>query len=398
MKVQGVLFFSCLFCLAITSACSPPKATTPLPPDQITPEPYSSPIPAPTEPNSPTPSAPYPVELPATEQAFPSEFPAPTEQSAQVQSTEFIGVAIPVTEAPTESFFPNAATMEMVNACSFLKPDEVKSILLSQPSPALEQFADNESYGSYCRYLDDDGGLVVGIAKGTNPTSRFDLDMENIKTNPFFGQFEANGAKFYVAGGRISDSASQEYFVGVIIKNDSAAEVYIDEKNYKYDLNRENEILLRIAESLPSPSPDDVITNACLLLRPEEVGSYIPVPPQPKRETKNSGTERGSLCSYIRDDMEFDIGISSMPTLIDQFRSRLQSQMSQIPSLRNFSSSNADIYLMGGVNEQTGIGDTFEGVILKGDVAVSIFGKGDSFVYDFDRESFLLKNIAARLP
>ena len=129
--------------------------------------------------------------------------------------------------------------MEMVNACSFIKSDEVESIMSSQPSPTLEPYADEKSYGSYCRYLDDDGGMAVIIGKGNEPTYRFDPEMESVKSNPLFGHFSAEDASFYVAGGRLSDSTLQEYFIGVIIKNDTAAEIYIDEKNYIYDPKRE---------------------------------------------------------------------------------------------------------------------------------------------------------------
>jgi hypothetical protein len=408
MKVQGVFFFSCLVCLAVLSACSSPKVPTPLPPDQITPEPNSSPIPAPTEPNPPSPFAQNPFEFPATEQSFPSEIPAPTKQATSFQGTEFIGVAVPYDEAPTESFFPNAATMEMVNACSFIKPDEVKSIMSSQPVPTLEPYADEKSYGSYCRYLDDDGGMAVIVSKGNEPTYRFDPEMEYIKTNPLFGHFSVDEASYYVAGGRLSDNTSQEYFIGVIIKNDTAAEVYIDEKNYKYDRNRENKILMRIANSLPSETKTPVSTpftpnnefldDACHLIDPNEIMIYIPVPPSPIKETINSETEKGSICTYTSGEMELRFGFSYAPTLVDQFRSDLQTEISQNPSIRTFPWLNSEIFIAGGKNERSGIGEVFESVIIKGDFIVTLNGKGDSFVYDFYRESDLLKGIAARLP
>jgi hypothetical protein len=408
MKVQGVFFFSCLVCLAVLSACSTPKAPTPLPQDQITPDPLTAPIPAPTDSNPPTPFTPYPVELPATEQPFPSEFQAPTEQATPSQGTEFIGIAIPITDAPTESFFPNAATMEMVNACSFIKPFEVKSIMSSQPSPTLEPYADEKSYGSYCRYLDDDGGMAVIIGKGNEPTYRFDPEMESIKSNPLFGHFTAEEASFYVAGGRLSDSTSQEYFIGVIIKNDTAAEIYIDEISYIYDPKRETAILLRIANSLPSETKTPVSTpltpnnefleDACQLIDPNEIMIYLPVPPAPIIETINSETEMGSICTYTSGEMELRFGYSYAPTLVNQLRSDLQSEISQNPSIRTFTWLNSEFYLAGGKNERSGIGDAFESVIIKGDFVVTFNGKGDAFKYDFDRESELLKNIAARLP
>jgi hypothetical protein len=399
MKAQVVFFFGCLIFLASLSACSAPGKSTPTIPSSPIPSVDNPPTLLPTPiPPPEKPAVPVIDLTPAVEEAVELNVTPPVAIAIPEEITPQYGIAVAITEAPTESLFPNAATMETVNACSLIRPDEIKNIISSQAAPTLKPFADTESYGSYCVYLDDDGRMFVAIGKGNEPTSMFDLDLENIRNNPNFGHFEADGASIYVAGGRLDESTSQDYFIGVILKNDTAAEIYIDDKNYKYDQQRENTILLRIARSLPSASTSDVMTDACLLVKENEVAFYIPVPPKPKKELFDDEAGTGSACSYSSEQTDLEISIATMPGTIGQFKTSLQDQINQDPSSKHFKSANSDIYQFGGVNDVNNPGDLFTGVILKGDVCVYISIHGSSYRYDPEKESLLLKTIAARIP
>jgi len=321
----------------------------------------------------------------------------PVAIAAPEEITPQYGIAVAITEAPTESLFPNAATMETVNACSLLAPDEINRIMASQPDSTYKPFAKQDSYGSYCGYRDEDGIVVVAIGKGRDPFSGMEITLETLQT-PLFGQFEFFDSSIYIAGGRLDESTSQEYFFGAIQKNDVVVEIHVDEKNYKYDPKRENDILLRIAKSLPSAPTNDVMTDACLLVKENEVAFYIPVPPKPKKELFEDEAGKGSACSYSSEQTDLEISIATMPGTIGQFKTSLQDQINQDPSSKHFTSSNSDIYQFGGVNDVNNPGDLFTGVILKGDVCVYISIHGSSYRYDPEKESLLLKTIAARIP
>ena len=168
------------------------------------------------------------------------------------------------------------------------------------------------------------------------------------------------------------------------------------------------QILLRIANSLPSETKTPVSTpftpnneflnDACQLIDPNEIMIFFPVPPPPIKETINTESEIGSICTYTSSEMDLRFGFSYAPTLVNQFRSDLLTEVSHNPSIVTFPWMNSEIFIGGGKNERSGIGEAFESVIIKGDFVVTLNGKGDSFVYNFDRESELLKNIAGRIP
>jgi hypothetical protein len=149
----------------------------------------------------------------------------------------------------------------------------------------------------------------------------------------------------------------------------------------------------------PTDTGTDIadISNACTLVRTEEVAALFPNPPAPTNELKKERGYTISNCVYSNNEMNLSISIASSPDFIDSLTEALLN-MKQVPLFVQFSVSGADIYQAAAPNGYTHVGEIFAAIIIKGNTAVKITGSGNSYQYYAPRETLFIKAIAGRLP
>ncbi len=138
------------------------------------------------------------------------------------------------------------------------------------------------------------------------------------------------------------------------------------------------------------------LTDACTLIRMEEVAVLFPKPPQPANELKKERGYTASSCTYNDGSMSLSISIAASPDFVDSLAEHI-ANIKSFPLFKQFSASGAEIYQVG-AGDKNSHADAFAGIIIKNNTAVEVVGTGKAYVYHTERETLFLKAIASRLP
>jgi hypothetical protein len=328
--------------------------------------------------------------------------PAPTVENIQPATTPTaVLAAIQPTAAaiPTETGarpenppLPSVPSFNEANglivACALVQAGEVESIIPNPPEPTHQTVIDGERKGSVCIYTDAENTFSIAVAMDLNSISELSKHAENIKNVPGQLHFSSSGADIYLASSRDQTGSG---FMGVILRDDVSVEITMIGKSFIFDPERETSLLKSVAGRLPPFTLMVDRLKACSLVKEEEVAALFPNPPEPRNEFKHDEKGLISVCTFANGEMSLTINLG--------YASAQDVQgLKYSPDLSKIFIPGAEIYLAGEPSSLPGEGDNWVGVILKGDLMVSVYGSGKAYHYKFERETELLKTIAGRLP
>jgi hypothetical protein len=315
----------------------------------------------------------------------------PTAVLAAIQPT---GAAIPTETGPRPENppFPSAPSSNetdgLIDACTLVQADEIESIFPNPPEPTHQAVNDGERKGSVCNFTGAEDTLSIAVAIDLNSISELSKHAENIKNAPGQLHFSSSGADIYLASGHDQTGSG---FMGVILRDDVSVEITMIGKSFIFDPERETSLLKSVAGRLPPFTLMVDRMKACSLVKEEEVAALFPNPPEPRNEFKHDKKGLISVCTYANGEMSLTINLG--------YASKEAVQgLKYSPDLSKILISGAEIYLAGEPSSLPGEGDNWLGVILKGDLMVSVYGSGKAYLYKFERETELLKAMAGRLP